>query len=78
MERLEILTNHIKPKNSQLNKNTTSNTDYVNQFKKDSKLLSIFGDIKEAPADAILGLNTGFKNDKSDKKVNLGVGACKI
>jgi len=28
-----------------------------------------------APADPILGLTTGFKNDKNPKKVNLGVGA---
>ena len=28
-----------------------------------------------APADPILSLTTGFKNDKSEHKVNLGVGA---
>jgi len=28
-----------------------------------------------APADPILSLTTGFKNDKDEKKVNLGVGA---
>ena len=28
-----------------------------------------------APVDPILGLTTGFKNDKNPKKVNLGVGA---
>ena len=28
-----------------------------------------------APADPILSLTTGFKNDKDPKKVNLGVGA---
>lgn len=31
--------------------------------------------MKQAPADPILGLTTGFKNDKNPKKVNLGVGA---
>jgi aspartate/tyrosine/aromatic aminotransferase len=28
-----------------------------------------------APADPILSLSVGFKNDKFEKKVNLGVGA---
>lgn len=28
-----------------------------------------------APADPILSLTVGFKNDKFDQKVNLGVGA---
>jgi aspartate aminotransferase len=28
-----------------------------------------------APADPILSLSTGFKNDTFEKKVNLGVGA---
>lgn len=34
-----------------------------------------FGHIQMAPADPILSLTTGFKNDKDPKKVNLGVGA---
>ena len=31
--------------------------------------------MKQAPADPILGLSIGFKNDKDSRKVNLGVGA---
>ena len=31
--------------------------------------------MQQAPADPILSLTTGFKNDKNPKKVNLGVGA---
>jgi aspartate/tyrosine/aromatic aminotransferase len=31
--------------------------------------------VTQAPADPILSLTTGFKNDKDAKKVNLGVGA---
>lgn len=31
--------------------------------------------VQMAPADPILSLTTGFKNDKDAKKVNLGVGA---
>ncbi len=31
--------------------------------------------VQQAPADPILSLTTGFKNDKDPKKVNLGVGA---
>ena len=34
-----------------------------------------FVHIPMAPADPILSLTTGFKNDKDPKKVNLGVGA---
>ena len=34
-----------------------------------------FGHIQMAPADPILSLTTGFKNDKDSKKDNLGVGA---
>jgi len=34
-----------------------------------------FGHVQMAPADPILSLTTGFKNDKDAKKVNLGVGA---
>jgi len=36
---------------------------------------SQFQHIKQAPADPILSLTTGFKADKFEKKVNLGVGA---
>jgi len=31
--------------------------------------------VKQAPADPILGLSIGFKNDKDPRKVNLGIGA---
>ena len=31
--------------------------------------------MQQAPADPILSLTTGYKNDKNPKKVNLGVGA---
>ena len=34
-----------------------------------------FTHVKTAPADPILSLTTGFKNDKDPRKVNLGVGA---
>jgi aspartate/tyrosine/aromatic aminotransferase len=34
-----------------------------------------FAHVQMAPADPILSLTTGFKNDKDPKKVNLGVGA---
>lgn len=34
-----------------------------------------FAHVQMAPADPILSLTTGFKNDKDAKKVNLGVGA---
>ena len=34
-----------------------------------------FKHVPMAPADPILSLTTGFKNDKNPKKVNLGVGA---
>ena len=34
-----------------------------------------FMHVQMAPADPILSLTTGFKNDKDPKKVNLGVGA---
>lgn len=34
-----------------------------------------FVHVQQAPADPILSLTTGFKNDKDSKKVNLGVGA---
>lgn len=34
-----------------------------------------FSHVAMAPADPILSLSTGFKNDKFEKKVNLGVGA---
>jgi aspartate aminotransferase len=36
---------------------------------------SFWSGIAQAPADKILGLNEAFKADKSDKKINLGVGA---
>ena len=34
-----------------------------------------FAHVKQAPADPILSLTTGFKADKDPRKVNLGVGA---
>lgn len=34
-----------------------------------------FSHVAQAPADAILGLTVGFKNDKNPNKINLGVGA---
>ena len=34
-----------------------------------------WGHVKQAPADPILGLSIGFKNDKDPNKVNLGIGA---
>jgi aspartate/tyrosine/aromatic aminotransferase len=34
-----------------------------------------WGHVKQAPADPILGLSIGFKNDKDPRKVNLGIGA---
>jgi len=37
--------------------------------------MSFFSHIETAPPDAILGLNTAFKEDPSPTKVNLGVGA---
>jgi aspartate/tyrosine/aromatic aminotransferase len=40
-----------------------------------SAIANQFKDVKQAPADAILGLTVGFKNDKNPKKCNLGVGA---
>jgi aspartate aminotransferase len=36
---------------------------------------SQFSKVKMAPADPILSMTTGFKNDKDANKVNLGVGA---
>jgi hypothetical protein len=35
---------------------------------------SLFGEVKLAPADPILGLNKLFKEDQFKEKVNLGVG----
>ena len=40
-----------------------------------SVLNNQFSHVPMAPADPILGLTVGFKNDKNPKKVNLGVGA---
>jgi aspartate/tyrosine/aromatic aminotransferase len=40
-----------------------------------SALNNQFKHVAMAPTDPILGLTTGFKNDKNPKKVNLGVGA---
>lgn len=34
-----------------------------------------FGHVKQAPADPILGLGIGYRNDKDPRKVNLGMGA---
>ena len=40
-----------------------------------SALNNQFKHVQQAPADPILSLTTGYKNDKNPKKVNLGVGA---
>lgn len=34
-----------------------------------------FNNVPKAPADPILSLSIGYKNDKNPKKVNLGIGA---
>ncbi|KAL6770488.1 AST1 [Auxenochlorella protothecoides x Auxenochlorella symbiontica] len=36
---------------------------------------SIFSEVPEAPADAILGISVAYKNDKNPRALNLGVGA---
>lgn len=40
-----------------------------------SSSASVFGQVSQAPPDAILGITEAFKRDQNPKKINLGVGA---
>lgn len=44
-------------------------------FKDQATAINEWSHVKQAPADPILGLSIGFKNDKDPRKVNLGIGA---
>jgi aspartate/tyrosine/aromatic aminotransferase len=70
-ERIQKIIDHYNPNFEETNINFEDN----NTKMKDENEDSIFGEIKLAPPDAILGLNKLFKEDTFKDKVNLGVGA---
>mgnify|MGYP002630237697 CR=1 FL=1 len=45
------------------------------QFDSQTTAVAEFSHVKQAPADPILSLSIGYKNDKNPNKVNLGIGA---
>ncbi|KAL0478331.1 aspartate aminotransferase [Acrasis kona] len=70
--RIKVLSQQIEPSNEERLHQLTINSTLGS---KDKQMSGVFGEIEVAPRDPILGLNAAFKEDKSPKKVNLGVGA---
>jgi aspartate aminotransferase len=71
-KRLRILSQHVNP-----HSDFTVINPVLEPFPTsiNSNKMSVFGEIQVAPRDPILGLTQAFKEDKSQNKVNLGVGA---